>query len=118
MTDAAGTKGTTARAGGRPRSADADRAILEAAFRSLTEGGYSQMSIEAVAADAGVGKTTIYRRYPTKRDLAAAAIAAMTFVAPPPTDQDIRTTLLGILRRGREVLVGARAMAMLGTLLV
>ena len=118
MPDTATSSGTTAHAGGRPRSTAADRAILEAAFLALTSDGYAQMSIEAVAAAAGVGKTTIYRRYPTKRELAAAAIAAMTFVVPPPSDQDVRTTLLGILKQGREVLVGARAMTMLGTLLV
>ena len=42
----------------------------------------------------------------------------MTFVGAPPTERDVRTTLLGILEQGREALVGARAMTMLGTLLV
>ena len=118
MPDANRTPGATAHTGGRPRSPAADQAILAAAFRSLTDEGYAAMSVEAVAAAAGVGKTTIYRRYPTKRDLAAAAIAAMTIVSVPPDERDIRTTLLGILGQGREVLVGARAMTMLGTLLV
>jgi AcrR family transcriptional regulator len=118
MTDTAMSSGTTTRAGGRPRSIAADRAILEATFRALTEAGYAQMSIEAVAAAAGVGKTTIYRRYPTKRELAAAAITAMTVVGPLPVDLDVRTALIGLLTQGREAVVGQRAMTMIGTLLV
>jgi AcrR family transcriptional regulator len=55
---------------GRPRSADADRAILAATVDLLAERGLAAMSIEEVAARAGVGKTTIYRRWPSKGLLA------------------------------------------------
>src|SRR5581483_9010182 len=51
---------------GRPRSAEADRAILTATVDLLAERGLAAMSIEEVAARAGVGKTTIYRRWPSK----------------------------------------------------
>ena len=54
---------------GRPRSQEADRAILTAAAELLAERGLAAMSIEEVAARAGVGKTTIYRRWPSKIDL-------------------------------------------------
>lgn len=64
---------------GRPRSAAADRAILQATLDLLAEVGYQAMSIEAIAARAGVGKTTIYRRYSSanasiKEELVADAI--------------------------------------------
>src|SRR6201982_4143544 len=55
---------------GRPRSQEADRAILTAAVELLAERGLAAMSIEEVAARAGVGKTTIYRRWPSKGLLA------------------------------------------------
>ncbi len=55
---------------GRPRSQEADRAILTAAVDLLAERGLAAMSIEEVAARAGVGKTTIYRRWPSKGLLA------------------------------------------------
>ena len=55
---------------GRPRSAEADRAILAATVQLLAERGLAAMSIEEVAARAGVGKTTIYRRWPSKGLLA------------------------------------------------
>lgn len=59
---------------GRPRSAAADRAILQATLDLLGEVGYAAMSIEAIAARAGVGKATIYRRYASKEELVADAI--------------------------------------------
>jgi AcrR family transcriptional regulator len=58
---------------GRPRSARAHRAILDAALSLLVEEGYDTMSIEAVAERAGVGKATIYRRWDSKEELVADA---------------------------------------------
>ena len=58
---------------GRPRSAAADEAILDAALALFVEAGYESLSMEAVAARAGVAKTTLYRRYPDKAALVAAA---------------------------------------------
>src|ERR1700733_1916686 len=55
---------------GRPRSAEADRAILAATLDLLAERGLDAMSIEEVAARAGVGKATIYRRWSSKGLLA------------------------------------------------
>lgn len=57
---------------GRPRSAAADRAILDAALALVRERGYRAVTIEAVAARAGVGRPTLYRRY---ADLTALFIA-------------------------------------------
>ena len=55
---------------GRPRSAEAGAAILGAARDLLAEKGLSHMSIEEVAARAGVGKATVYRRWPSRGALA------------------------------------------------
>lgn len=62
---------------GRPRSVEADQAILDAAVELFTEHGYDGLSMERVAERAGVGKATIYRRYPTKADLVLAATACV-----------------------------------------
>jgi len=64
---------TRERRPGRPRSAEADAAILDAAIDAFIAGGWDGLSIEGVAAAAGVGKTTIYRRYPSRLDLILAA---------------------------------------------
>src|SRR6185437_11155783 len=68
---------------GRPRSAEADRAILTATADLLAERGLAAMSIEEVAARAGVGKTTIYRRWPSKGLLALDAFV-ISFRAEQP----------------------------------
>jgi AcrR family transcriptional regulator len=84
---------------GRPRSAEADRAILDAAGALLAERGLSGMSIEEVAARAGVGKATIYRRWPSKGLLALDAFMIMFRSLQPPADSgSLREDLLFALR--------------------
>ncbi|MFB2877071.1 TetR/AcrR family transcriptional regulator [Floridanema aerugineum] len=62
---------------GRPRSARSHQAMLRATLELLAEVGFEAMSIEAIATRAGVGKTTIYRRYRSKEELVADAIESM-----------------------------------------
>jgi len=59
---------------GRPRSAQAHKAILDATLVLLAEEGFQGLSIEGVADKAGVGKTTIYRRWASKDELVIDAI--------------------------------------------
>lgn len=69
---------TESRVTGRPRSESAKTAILAAAFDLLTERGYADFALEAVAARAGVGKSTIYRWWPGKAALAVDAFFETT----------------------------------------
>src|SRR6202051_409726 len=65
------------RAPGRPRSEESRQSILRSTLKLLKrEGGFADLSIEAIAADAGVGKTTVYRWWPTKAALVADAFSA------------------------------------------
>ena len=88
---------------GRPRSAEADEAILEAAVELFAEVGLDGLTVEGVAARAGVGKATIYRRYPCKVDLVVAASRCFTPTAPdlPPdtgsTRGDLRALVDGLI---------------------
>ena len=59
---------------GRPRDPQRDAAIVEATVDLLEEHGYGGLSVEAVAARAGVGKATIYRRWPGKQQLVATVL--------------------------------------------
>jgi AcrR family transcriptional regulator len=61
---------------GRPRREETDRSIREAALRLLREGGPAVVTVEAVAAESGVAKTTIYRRHPDREALLRAALTA------------------------------------------
>lgn len=63
---------------GRPRDARCDQAILTATLDILREGGVAGLSIDAVAARAGVGKATIYRRWSSKEALVLEALQADT----------------------------------------
>ena len=75
-----------ARRPGRPRSTEADDAILEAAVEIFAEVGLAGLTVEGVAARAGVGKATIYRRYPGKVDLVVAATRCFTQPQQAPPD--------------------------------
>src|SRR5947209_8635048 len=70
-------KDTAARRPGRPRSERAEQAILRATIDAIGERGIDGVHCEDVAARAGVGKATLYRRWPGKEDLLIAAFAAM-----------------------------------------
>jgi AcrR family transcriptional regulator len=84
---------------GRPRSQEADRAILAAAAELLAERGLAAMSIEEVAARAGVGKTTIYRRWPSKGLLALDAfVTSFREEQPLPDTGTLRGDLVAALR--------------------
>lgn len=90
----------SARTLGRPRSAEADRAILDAALEIFAEQGYDGLTIEGVAARAGVGKATIYRRYPSKVDLVMAAASCLAQAATPEPDTGSVADDLRVLARG------------------
>ncbi|GAA2132239.1 TetR/AcrR family transcriptional regulator [Kitasatospora kazusensis] len=62
---------------GRPRSATADRAILDATRDALAELGWGGLTMGHVAARAGVAKTTLYRRWPSKNELVVDAVASL-----------------------------------------
>ncbi|QNP67535.1 TetR/AcrR family transcriptional regulator [Streptomyces genisteinicus] len=62
---------------GRPRSAEADAAILRATRASLVDLGFSKLTMADVAARAGVAKTTLYRRWANKNELVVDAVAVL-----------------------------------------
>jgi AcrR family transcriptional regulator len=83
---------------GRPRSQEADRAILTATVDLLAERGLDGMSIEEVAARAGVGKATIYRRWPSKGLLALDAfVVSFAEQQPLPDTGTLRGDLVAAL---------------------
>ncbi len=74
---AATAAGAPAAPTGRPRSEEAHRAILDATLELLTEVGFSGLTVEGVAQRAGVGKATIYRRWPSKLPLVVEAFGQL-----------------------------------------
>lgn len=89
---------------GRPRDERADRAIVQATLEMLVDEGYHALSVEAVAARAGCGKTTIYRRWPGKRELVSDALASLNadlpeLPPPGPARGRVRALLMDIRRK-------------------
>jgi AcrR family transcriptional regulator len=92
----------TARGPGRPRSEVIDAAIREATIGELLERGFLGLSMEAVAARAGVAKTTLYRRWSGTQDLAIDAMRSFEVSPEPPPDGPARAALLFLLERMRR----------------
>jgi AcrR family transcriptional regulator len=83
---------------GRPRDPENDAAILDATLRLLSRDGYARMSLQAVAAEAGVSKATIHLRWRRKADLAIAAMEYAHLDDLPPIRGETREDLVAQLR--------------------
>lgn len=83
---------------GRPRSSEAHQAILDATLAILAEVGFQALSIEQVAARAGAGKMTIYRRWPSKEALVSDAIRSIQQDMPVVDTGNLRADLLTMYR--------------------
>ncbi len=105
------------KAAGRPRSAAKDEAILKAALELLASHGYVRMTLDQVAAAAGVSKSTIHLRWKTKADLLTAALAAVRMADTPLAGDDVRADLVAILRDFAATVERVRGMALIGTCL-
>jgi AcrR family transcriptional regulator len=87
-----------ARPRGRPRRASARTAIVDATLELLAERGFQGATIEAIAARAGVGRNTIYRRWPSKEELIADALHELTSDLDVENAGDLHSRLLERIR--------------------
>jgi AcrR family transcriptional regulator len=88
---------------GRPREARTDRAILAATLELIAEAGISDFRMDDVAERAGVGKGAIYRRYQSKDELIAAAVAALVSEIAVPDTGSTREDLLALMHEAVEL---------------
>lgn len=89
---------TATKTRGRPRSEDVDSGILESVLDALSQAGVAGVRIERIAANAGVSKASIYRRYESKEELIIAAIQHMRQQVPVvPATGTARERLLALL---------------------
>jgi AcrR family transcriptional regulator len=95
---------TGRRAKGRPRDRRVDRSLLDAALALLAEGGPDALTIDAVAARAGVARTTVYRRWSGKDELVVAVLDDVAArLIPAPNLGDTRTDLIAIVETAIRV---------------
>jgi len=84
---------------GRPRDPETDDRITSAAAELLLQRGFDRTTVDDVATRAGVGKATVYRRWPSKEDLAVAAMETLySAEMPEPDTGDIRSDLAASYR--------------------
>jgi AcrR family transcriptional regulator len=99
---------------GRPRDPSRDDAIFAATLAIFAEEGYAGVSIEGVAARAGVGKATIYRRCASKAQLVVDAMRCGVTVADHlPDTGDVRADLTSMLALMIERVTGEAGPALL-----
>ena len=87
----------TGRRPGRPRSERAEQAIIEATLELFAEKGPDGLCVEAVAARAGVGKATVYRRWHNKEDLLLAALGSLKSPLPDADTGSVRDDLIALV---------------------
>ncbi|WKN61277.1 TetR/AcrR family transcriptional regulator (plasmid) [Rhodococcus opacus] len=103
----AGDDGTprSAGSGHDKRRARTQRAVLDATRELLAENGFGNLTVEGVAARSGVAKTTIYRRYRSKNDLALAVLLDMVDeVSTQPYRADTWSELVTLVDRTVELM--------------
>jgi len=109
-TNDAGSTGSAPRGPGRPRDARHDDAILEATLEILLDRGYRGVTIEGVATRAGVGRPTIYRRWPSKLALVVAALVRSARLAVPLRNTgSLRRDLIAVQRHQVELMSAPEA---------
>jgi len=87
---------------GRPRDPGTDLRIRRAAAELLLQHGFDKTTVDEVAARAGVGKATVYRRWASKEDLAVAAMESLYEAEFPAPDtgsivEDLRESYRTVL---------------------
>jgi AcrR family transcriptional regulator len=90
--------------GGRPRLAATDRAILQAVGELMTEQGLRGTTINAVAARSGVARGTVYRRFPNREAMLAAAMRDWRGRDPEPLGDDVEANLRMHVEESRVIL--------------
>jgi AcrR family transcriptional regulator len=83
---------------GRPRDERADRAILTAAIALVRDVGYDALTMEGIAERAGVGKATLYRRWPSKEPLVVDAIGGIMRDVTVPNTGSVAVDVRRLLR--------------------
>lgn len=103
---------------GRPRDLSIDERVLEVARRHLARVGYDAMALAAVAEEAGTTRQAIYRRWPSKADLATSAIASLAERTHPEPTGDHYADLVAELESFRRGVTRPDGLSMVGAMLI
>ena len=98
---------------GRPRNDGVETAVVNAAVAEIAEKGLTASTMEAIAARAGIGKATLYRRWPNKSALLYFCADQLVEIIQPPDTGDLRKDLLTVFEPLAEVAYGGGPLALL-----
>lgn len=96
---------------GRPRDASVEARVVKATIDTIHEVGLSGLSIDGIAARAGVGKATIYRRWASKDELLVDAVVGVATAGGAPDTGDIRSDLIAFVTEMRALMCDSRVWA-------
>lgn len=102
---------------GRSRDRSKDTAVLEATIKLLAVEGLAGMSMDRVAAAAGVSKVTVYTRWSNKTELVGAALTHLQVDHVPAPGNDVREDLVALLEAMRRQYAEVGGMAIIGNCL-
>lgn len=102
---------------GRARDATIDARVLEATGEALARQGYEALSVASIAAEAGTTRQALYRRWPTKADLAVAAVAQWADVSAGTESADPFVDLIGELADFQQGVSHPGRLSLVGTML-
>ncbi|WP_280234966.1 TetR/AcrR family transcriptional regulator [Nocardia cyriacigeorgica] len=108
--------GTAKQTGGRPREQRVDTAIAAAVMAVISEHGYAGLTVDAVAAHAGVSKAAIYRRYATKQEMTFSVLLHGVEEAAPADTGSLQGDLSELTERIGEQVSGSSADTLSGLL--
>jgi AcrR family transcriptional regulator len=91
-----------------PRVAQTRSVVLEAAATLLAERGYAAFTMDALVERTGVSKTTMYKHWPSRTDLIAAAVQAMASDPAAPDTGDVRDDLIALTMASLDAYTGPR----------
>ncbi|MFE0047491.1 TetR/AcrR family transcriptional regulator C-terminal ligand-binding domain-containing protein [Streptomyces albireticuli] len=101
---------------GRPRNAAVDTTVIETVLRLLEDGvTISDLSMERLAREAGVGKATLYRRWAGKEELMLDVLRSLDDTGPEPAGRSVRDDLVTMLEFLRRRGLAKRSSAVLRT---
>lgn len=103
---------------GRPRDESIDERVMETARAHLARHGYDAMSLAAIAEEAGTTRQALYRRWPSKADLATASIEAMSEASERRPTEDPFSDLVRELEAFRRGVSRPDGVSMVGTMLL
>jgi AcrR family transcriptional regulator len=89
----------------RRRGEALEKALLDAAWAELTETGYDDLTIDAVATRAGTSRAVLYRRWPNKQDLVLATLLdhVKSDAVPMPNTGSLRGDVIALLKAANEL---------------